>query len=171
MNAGLGGWAPDHTDSFPWALPGAGVGLGALAADRQTAQVAYPAIALDALQPFQVHADLAAQVAFDYILAVLDRVHYLRELLLGQVLCPDGGFDIRSREDLSGIGGPNPVNVTQGDVDAFVGRDFDADNTSHKCGKKLKLVVSPDAACGGRWCRSHAQRLCGGRFCNSHKAF
>jgi hypothetical protein len=46
-------------------------------------------IGLDALQSFQIDAQLAAQIAFDHILALLDGVHNLRHLLLAQVLRPD----------------------------------------------------------------------------------
>jgi len=44
------------------------------------------AVALDTLQALEIHAQFAAQVAFDDILAFLDRVNDLGELLFGQSL-------------------------------------------------------------------------------------
>src|SRR5262249_40318075 len=53
-------------------LAGAGVGLGALAADRQAAAVPEAAVALDLLEAVDVLVYLAAQRAFDGVLAVED---------------------------------------------------------------------------------------------------
>ncbi len=108
MDAGLGVRIALHADRLARAFAGAGVGLGALAAHRQAAQVADAAIALDALQALEVHADLAAQIAFDDILAVLDRVDDLGELLLGQILGADARIDVGLGQDLFALVGPMP---------------------------------------------------------------
>ena len=91
MDAGLGGWAANDANRLARAFARAGVSLGALPANRQSPQVANAAIALDALQSFEVHANLAAEIALDYIFAVLNGVHDLRELLFGQILGADAG--------------------------------------------------------------------------------
>jgi hypothetical protein len=83
VDTGFCGWATDHADSFAWTFASAGVGLGSLSTDRQTAQVPDAAIAFDTLQPFEIHADFPAEVTFNDILSVLDGMDNLRELLLG----------------------------------------------------------------------------------------
>src|SRR4051812_30990347 len=84
-----------HTDSLARAFACARVGRGALTADGQTAQVADAAIALDALQTLEVHAEFAAQVTFDDILAVLNGVNDLGHLLFRQVLGAGLRLDLR----------------------------------------------------------------------------
>src|SRR5689334_22004594 len=130
MDTGFRGGIAHDTDRFTRAFAGAGIGLGALSPNRQAAQVSHPAIAFDALQAFQVHADLAAQVAFDDVFAILDRMDDLGELLLGQIFGTNPGVDIRLGQDVFRIGGPNAVDIAQGNIDALIGRDFDADDTS-----------------------------------------
>src|SRR5215472_1544197 len=131
MNAGLGGGIADHADRLARAFPRAGVCLCPLSAYRQAAQVTDTAITLDALQPLQVHADLAAQVALDNIFPILDRVNNLRELLLGQIFGADARVDVRVSKDLPRVGRADAIDRAQGDFDAFVGRNFDSNNTSH----------------------------------------
>src|ERR1044072_4387018 len=57
-------------DRLGLALAGAGVGVRALAADRQAAAVAQAAIAAQVHQALDVHRHVAAQVALDGIVAV-----------------------------------------------------------------------------------------------------
>jgi len=141
MDAGLGRWAAHDADGLAWAFAGAGVGLSALAPDGQTTQVADSAIALDTLQTLEVHADFAAEIAFDDIFAVLDGVNNLRELLLGQVLGANGGIDIGLGEDIARVAGPDAVDIAQRDVNALVRGNFDADDTCHKSGVLLTLAL------------------------------
>src|SRR5438045_9699365 len=110
MDTGLGGWAANHADRLARPLAGTSIGLSSLAADGKSAQVPNPAVALDALEAFEVHADFPAQVAFDDILAVLNRVNDLGELLLGQILGANAGIDFGFGEDVARIGGANAVN-------------------------------------------------------------
>jgi len=50
MDAGRGGGAADYADGLSWAFAGAGIGLGALAANGEATQMADAAIAFDALK-------------------------------------------------------------------------------------------------------------------------
>lgn len=132
MDAGLGGWAADHANGLTGSFPSAGVGLGALASNRQAAQMANAAITFDTLEPLEVHADFAPQVAFDDVLSVLDGVDDLRELLFGQVFGAGAGLNIGVGQDVFGIAGTNAVDIAQSDIDPFVGGNLDADDTCHK---------------------------------------
>ena len=122
-----------HADGLARSFAGARVGLGALPAHRQAAQVADAAIALDALQALEVHADFAAQVTFDDVFAVLNRVHDLRELLLGQILRPNARVNVRPFENLHGVGRADAVDVAQRNINALVRRNFHTNDTCHKC--------------------------------------
>ena len=132
MDAGLGSWAADDTDGFARTLAGAGVGLGSLAAHRQAAQMADATVAFDSLQPLKVHTDITAQIAFDDILAILDRVNDLRKLLLGEILGADTGINFGFGEDDVCVAGSNAINGSQRDFDSLVGWNFDSDNAGHK---------------------------------------
>ena len=90
------------------------------------------AITFDALEALEVHAQFAAQVAFDDILAVLNRVDALGKLLFSQILRPDGGINVRALQNFFGIDGAYAIDVAQRDVDSLVGRNFHSDNTCHK---------------------------------------
>ncbi len=131
MDAGFGGGVADDANGLARAFAGAGVGLGALTANGQTAKVADAAMALDGLEALEVHANLAAQIAFDDVFAVLNRVNNLRELLLGQILGADAGFDVCPGEDDFGIVRADAVNVTQSNINALVWGNFYTDDTSH----------------------------------------
>jgi len=82
VNASLGGWAAHHADRLARAFPSTGVCLSSLAAHGQPAKVPNATIAFDALQALEIHADFPAQVTFNNVLAVLNGVNNLRELLL-----------------------------------------------------------------------------------------
>lgn len=132
MDAGLGIGVALHADGFAWAFAGAGIGLGALAAHGQSAHVADAAIAFNALQALKVHADFAAQIAFDNVFAFLNGMDDLGKLLFGQVLGADGGVNIRALEDFLRVDGADAVDVAQGDVNAFVRRNFYSNDACHK---------------------------------------
>src|ERR1700758_5290942 len=99
MDAGLGVRIALNADGLARTLARAGVGGGPLTADGQAAEMPDAAVTFDTLKAFEVHADFAAQIALDHILAVLDRVNDLRELLLVQILGADGGIDFGLLED------------------------------------------------------------------------
>src|SRR5258706_13916688 len=132
MDAGLGGGIAHHTDGFARTFARARVGLSTLAAHRQAAQVTDAPVAFDTLQALQIHANLATEVAFDDVLAILDGMDNQGELLLGEIFGTDGGVDLGISQDDLGIAGANAVDVTQSDVDAFVGGDFYSDDAGHK---------------------------------------
>jgi hypothetical protein len=120
-----------HADGLARTFARARVGLRALAAHRQAAQVTDAAIALDALQTLQVHTDLAAQVALDHVFAVLDGMDDLGKLGLRQVFGADLGINVGAGKNVFRIAGTDAVNVAQRDVDTLVRRDFYSDDTSH----------------------------------------
>src|SRR5439155_668274 len=81
------------------ALPGAGVGVGALAARRQAAAVAHAAVAVDFHQPLDVEADVLAEVAL-HLPLVGDDLADLPHVILGEVLDARVATDPRRREDV-----------------------------------------------------------------------
>jgi hypothetical protein len=119
VDAGFGVWIALDADGFARTLAGAGVGGSALAAHGQSAQMADAAVALDALQAFEIHAQLAAQVAFNDVFAAEGRINL--------------GFG----QDDFGIGRADAVNVAQSDVYSLFARDFNSNNTSHKLALSL----------------------------------
>ena len=131
MDTGLSGWAADHADGLARALASAGISLSALAANGQTAQVADAAVAFDALQALEVHANLPAQVTFDHVFAVLDRMDDLGELLFGQVFGANIGIDLGVNQNDLGVAGTDAVDVSQGDLNPFVRWNFYSDDASH----------------------------------------
>src|SRR5882724_5532383 len=101
------------------------------------------AIAADALQPFQIHAEFAAQIALDDILAFLDRVDDLRKLRLGQILRADRGINVRALENFQRVDGADAVDVAQRNVYALVRRNFNTNDACHKIIKStLTLLVT-----------------------------
>ena len=72
-------------DRFGRPFARAGVGVRALAADRQALAVTQAAIAAQIHQPLDVHRHFAAQIAFDEIVAV-DRFADLDDLGVGQIV-------------------------------------------------------------------------------------
>ena len=131
MDAGLGSWAPHDTHRLARPLARAGVGLGSLSPHRQTAQVTDATIRFDALQSFEIHTDLSAQIAFNDILAILNGVNDLRELLLGQILGANARINICLGQDDFCVAGADAVDVAECNVDPFARRDFHTNNSSH----------------------------------------
>src|SRR5205814_8085203 len=109
-----------------------GVGRGSLATHGQAAQVANAPIALNALQALEVQTELASQVTFDHIFAILNGVDDLRKLLLVQVLRAQGRIDLRFGENVERVGRTNAVNIAQRDVDALFAWNFNTNDTCHK---------------------------------------
>src|SRR2546421_10535930 len=122
MDAGLCRWAAHHTNGLARAFSRARVRLRPLAAHWQPAQVADTAITLDRLEALQIHTDLPAEIAFDHILAVLNGMDDLRELLLGQIFGPDARINIRPGQDDFRVARANPVNIPQRNFDALIRR-------------------------------------------------
>src|SRR5262249_33476096 len=99
MNTGLGCRITHHTDGFARAFACARIRLRALPADGQAAQVANPAVTLNALETLEIHTDFTTQVTFDDVLAILNGMHNLGKLLFGQVFAADDGIDVGLRQD------------------------------------------------------------------------
>ena len=129
-----------HADGLARTFAGTGIGLGALAAHGQATHVADAAVALDALEALEVHADFAAEITFDHVLAFLDGMDDLGKLLLGQILGADGRINVRALENLFRIDGADAVNVPQRDINALVRRNFYSNDACHKF-LNLNLVV------------------------------
>src|SRR5437773_489064 len=111
MDTGFGSWAANDTHGLARALSSACVGLRALPANRKPTQMANSPIAFDGLQPLEVHANLTAKVALNDVLAILDRMNNLRELLLSQVFGPCARVNLRLNQDYLGVCRADAVNI------------------------------------------------------------
>ncbi len=112
MNAGLGIGVALRTHGFLLAFAGAGVGGRALAPNRQTTSVAQTAVGLDVLQPLEVQAALAAQIALHEVIALLYDVNDFGQVVLVEVLGTGSGIDAGFRDNLRGDFRPDAVDVS-----------------------------------------------------------
>src|SRR5690606_14346900 len=112
-------------------LPGAGVGVRALTADRQALAVTQAAVAGDVHQALDVHRGFATQVALDGVILV-DGLADLQDLGVGQLVDPARRLDADLGRDVPGGGRADAVDVLKRDFDALVGRDVDASDTGHE---------------------------------------
>ena len=145
MDAGLRVRVALHTDRLARTFARAGVGLRALSPNGQAAHVANATITFDALEALQVHAQFAAQVTFDDILAVLNGMNDLRKLGFRQIFGAGAGIDFRDRQNIHRVFGADAVNVTERDINALVRRDFYTNDACHKI-LTLPLLVAFVAA-------------------------
>ena len=120
MNTGLGIRIALHADRFARSLARARIRLCALAPYRQPAQVANPAVALDALEALQVHTDFTAQIAFDHVLAILDGMHDLRKLGFAQIFRAHRVSNTGAFQNLFRIHRADSVDITKRDIDALL---------------------------------------------------
>src|SRR5919201_6014705 len=139
------------------ALPAAGVGLGALAVDRQAARMPQAAVGADLLEALDVLGALPAQIALDSQIAV-DPLAQLADLVVGEVLDVGVWAHAGLLEHLARGRAPDPVDVGEADLDALIQRDVDSCDACH---------VSPAAACDAGSGRSRGPRHDGGRSCTS----
>src|SRR5688572_28792544 len=112
------------------ALPGARVGLRALAPHREVAAVAQPAVAADFHQALDVHGDLLAKVSFDAPL-LFDHPADLPDVVFRQILHADVRADPGLLEDGVRPDAPDAVDVGEPDFDALGAREVDACDTCH----------------------------------------
>src|SRR5690606_33154283 len=112
-------------------LPGAGVGVRALTADRQALAVTQAAVAGQVHQALDVHRGLATQVALDGVIPV-DGLADLQDLGVGQLVHPTRRLDADLLGDFLGGRRADAVDVLKRDFDALVGRDVDASDTGHE---------------------------------------
>ena len=142
MNAGFGVRVALHADGLAGSFAGAGVCGGALTANGQATQMADSAIAFDALETLEIDAQFAAKIAFDDVFAVLNGVNDLGQLLFVQVLGANGRINAGLGKNDFGIGGADAINVAQSDIDSLSTRNFNSNDTCHKCELALSLFVA-----------------------------
>src|SRR5690242_6636826 len=111
-------------------LAGASVGVGALAAHRQTTTMAQSAIAAEDHQPLDVHVDFASQIAFHHIVTVDDFAN-LQNLLVGELGDARRVGDVHLVDDLTRLVRPDAVDVLERDDHALVGRQVNTRDTGH----------------------------------------
>src|SRR5580700_2571109 len=97
------------------ALPGAGIGLRALAVHGQPAAVPDALIAPDLHLAPNVGLHLAAQVTFDLVVGV-DPVPEPDELVVGEVVDPGVPAELGRLQRLESAGVADSVNVGEGDL-------------------------------------------------------
>src|SRR5215475_338469 len=121
-------------------LAGSCVGVGALAANRKAAPMPQTSIATEIHEPLDVHRRLASQIAFDKIIAI-DHFADLQNLLVGKLGNPSRIRNPHLCYDLTGLRGPNAVNVLEPDLDPLVGRNVNTSDTGqgrHSCCRLLR---------------------------------
>jgi len=128
-------------NSLARSLAGAGVGGGALATHGQPAQVTDAAVTFDTLKALKVHADFPAEIAFNDVLAVLNGMHNLGQLLFVKVFGADTGVDLGFFQNHLRVAGADAVNVTERNIDAFFSGNFNSNDTCHKI-LSLSLFVA-----------------------------
>src|SRR3984885_15183884 len=111
-------------------LARARVGMGTLAAHRQSAAMTQAAIAAEIHQTLDVHAGLATQVAFDQIVAV-DHFTNLQHFLIAELVDAAIFWNLDLLHDLGRVLLADAMDVLERDQDALVSRDIHAGNTGH----------------------------------------
>src|SRR5690606_7190358 len=109
-------------------LAGTGVGMGALAMDRQSAAMAQAAIAAQIHQALDVHRDLATQIALDSVVAV-DSLANAQHFVVRQRVDATRQFDADLAADLTRLGRTDAVDILQGDFHTLIRGDVDASYT------------------------------------------
>src|SRR5690606_16071772 len=109
-------------DGPPLPLVRPGVRPGPLAAYRQAATVAKPAVAADVHEPLDVHGRLGTQRALDLVLA-LDLAAETVRLLVPEILRAQVRRDRAGLDDLPGPRTADPVDVGQRDLDPLAARE------------------------------------------------
>src|SRR3546814_14384225 len=107
------GLFPLLPDGLARTLAGTGIGPGALAAQRQAATMAQAAVAGQVHQALDSHADLAAEVAFDHVLAAFGA--QALDFPLGQVADPGPRLHTRGFPKFPRTGPAKPLNALHPD--------------------------------------------------------
>src|SRR5436190_5087580 len=108
----------------------AGVGMGALPANRQATTVPQPTIAAEIHQPLDVHCHFAPQIALDHIVTIdhfANLEHFLVDQLGDAALTRNPDFP----HDFTGFSRPDPMDILQCYDDTLVRRYIDAGNAGH----------------------------------------
>src|SRR3546814_3606050 len=123
------GLFPLLPDGLARTLAGTGIGPGALAAQRQAATMAQAAVAGQVHQALDSHADLAAEVAFDHVLA--DFGAQALDFRLGKVKEHGRRIHAGGLAKTLRTGTANDVEDLQHEPDILLGRQVDTCNTRH----------------------------------------
>src|SRR5690606_28646400 len=118
-------------------LAGARVGLGALAASRESATMAQAPVRSDVHEPLDAHADLGVERSF-HAIVVLDLVAEQRALFFSESRNPRGGIELRRRENLLRGGAPDSEDVRERDVESLLVRQIDA---RYACQRKPPVPI------------------------------
>src|SRR6516225_10527553 len=113
------------------ALPGAGVGLRALAVHGQPPAVPDALVAPDLDLAPNVSLHLTAQVTFDLVVGV-DPVPEPDEVVVAEVVHAGVPADVRGLQRLQRAGAADAVDVGKGDLEPLVTREVDADEACHR---------------------------------------
>src|SRR5881296_4714840 len=120
-----------HHHAAAGPLPRPRVRVRPLAAHRQTAPVADPAIAPDVHESFHVHRHLAAQVTLDLELA-LDDVADAAHLVLGPRLDLLAGIHVGSQQHPARRRASDPVDVRDRDLAPLLPRQVNSGHSRHR---------------------------------------
>src|SRR5215510_8006177 len=121
-------------------LAGPGVGVGPLAAHREVAPVAHPAIRADLHEALDVHGDVLAEIALDLALGVDDLGDAAR-LLVREVLHPHARVDPGLAEDAVAARDSDAVDVRERDLDPLLPREVDACDACHALPLPLLVLL------------------------------
>src|SRR5579875_3209038 len=128
------------SNSLTGTLPGAGVGVRALAAHRKAAAMTNPLVAADLNLAANVRGDFAAQVPLDPVIC-LDPFPELQQIVVRQIPDPQIGADAGGSERLQRAGTTDAIDVRERDLQPLVARKIDTDETGHLCSLPLTLLV------------------------------
>jgi hypothetical protein len=132
MNPGFGVRVALNAHGLARTFASAGIRGCSLTAHGKTTQMADAAVTLDGLEAFEVQANFAAQIAFSDVFTLLNGVNDLGKLLFVEVFGADRWIDRCAVENDLGIGRANSIDVTQGNINAFVTGNIDAEKSWHK---------------------------------------
>src|SRR5579872_2121326 len=119
----------------------AGVGMGALSANRQVAAMTEPAIGADFDETLDVHRNFLAQIAFDQTLGLDDRTDAVN-FFFAEVLNLLHRFDLGFVENARRARMPDAINVGQRDVDVLLAGKIHACNTCHSMTPARDLALA-----------------------------
>src|SRR5688500_1283329 len=111
-------------------LLGARVGVGALAADRQTPPVADAPVAADIHQSLDVHGDFGAEGALDLDRA-LDHLAEAGHFPVREIADPSVGIDAGLAQDAAAGGPADAEDIGQRDFDPLLAREIHACDACH----------------------------------------
>src|SRR5450755_2425305 len=127
-----------NADRLLRSAPLASIRLRPLAACRQVAPMATPAVRADLDETLDVQGNFAAQVSLDLVAPVDDLAEPV-DLLLGKVAHPGVRVDVGLGENLLAGRQPEAKDVGEGNLHPLLARDINSGNACH--GLPLPLLV------------------------------